>query len=60
MDVLATSTMAARSGPLPADWSWKRKTALIVFALIMAYLHSLYILFFYATTGTTGGRSGPG
>jgi hypothetical protein len=49
MDVLATSTMAARSGPLPADWSWKRKTALIVFALIMAYLHSFYILGFYVS-----------
>jgi hypothetical protein len=49
MDVVATSTMAARSGPLPADWSWKRKTALIVFALIMAYLHSFYILGFYVS-----------
>lgn len=39
--------IAARSGRLPVDWSWRRKTALIVFALMMAYLHSFYILGFY-------------
>jgi transposase len=34
---------------LPADWSRKRKASLIVFALIMAYLHSFYILGFYVS-----------
>jgi hypothetical protein len=33
----------------PADWSRKRKAALIVFALIMAYLQSFYILGFYVS-----------
>ncbi|MGH6902192.1 MAG: hypothetical protein ACREIR_05580 [Geminicoccaceae bacterium] len=41
--------IAGRSGALPTDWSWQRKTALIVFALIMAYLHSFYILSFYVS-----------
>jgi hypothetical protein len=49
MDAVATRVMAGRSGPLPADWSWKRKTTLVVFALMMTYLHSLYILGFYVS-----------
>jgi hypothetical protein len=34
--------MAGRSRGLPGDWPWKRKASLIVFALMMTYLHSLY------------------
>jgi hypothetical protein len=41
--------VAARSRGLPADWSWRRKVSLIVFALMMTYLHSLYILRFYVS-----------
>lgn len=33
----------------PAGWSRKRKASLIVFALIMAYLQSFYILGFYTS-----------
>jgi hypothetical protein len=33
----------------PVHWSRKRTAALIVFALIMAYLHSFYILGFYTS-----------
>jgi hypothetical protein len=49
MNIVATRTMADRPGGLPADWSRKRKALLIVFALMMTYLHSLYIVFFYVT-----------
>lgn len=45
MGIVATGMLARRSGPLP-DWSWKRKASVIVFALIMTYLHSFYILGF--------------
>jgi hypothetical protein len=41
--------ITGRPASLPADWSWKRKASLIVFALIMAYLHSFYILGFYVS-----------
>jgi hypothetical protein len=41
--------IAERPAGLSADWSWRRKAALIVFALIMAYLHSFYILGFYVS-----------
>lgn len=47
--VVSAGMLGRRSGPLPADWSWRRKASLIVFALMMTYLHSLYILFFYVT-----------
>jgi hypothetical protein len=33
----------------PVDWSRKRKAGLILFALIMAYLQSFYILAFYVS-----------
>lgn len=33
----------------PVDWSRKRKAGLILFALIMAYLQSFYILGFYTS-----------
>jgi hypothetical protein len=49
MGVVVARSMAGRSAALPVDWSWQRKTALIVFALIMAYLHSFYILGFYVS-----------
>jgi hypothetical protein len=49
MAIVATRMMTGRSGRLPADWSWQRKASLIAFALMMTYLHSLYILFFYVT-----------
>jgi hypothetical protein len=49
MDIAATRIMAGRPGGLPADWSRKRKALLIVFALMMAYLHSFYILGFYTS-----------
>jgi hypothetical protein len=49
MEIVATRMMAGCSGRLPAEWSNGRKTALIVFALLMAYLHSFYILGFYVS-----------
>jgi hypothetical protein len=49
MEIVATRMVARRPGRLPADWSWQRKAALIVFASIMAYLHSFYILGFYTS-----------
>jgi hypothetical protein len=49
MDASATRMIGKRPAALPADWPWQRKAALIVFALLMTYLHSLYILFFYVT-----------
>jgi hypothetical protein len=49
MAIVATRIMAGRRGGLPADWSWGRKALLIVFALMMAYLHSFYILGFYTS-----------
>lgn len=41
--------LGARRGGWPADWPRWRKAILIAFALIMAYLHSFYILGFYVS-----------
>jgi hypothetical protein len=49
MDVSATRMIGRRPAALPPDWSWQRKASLIVFALVMAYLHSFYILGFYVS-----------
>ena len=41
--------IARRPSRVPADWPRRRKAALIAFALIMAYLHSFYLLGFYVS-----------